>query len=373
MKNSQEVERKRDKVDKASIVHNGVVMEKVSRGCRSVDAARTMGEEIKTIARQYKRCADECTAGRIAEKYHEGTFNMDAIRRGRPDLKARTTASNGKCHAKADIEILKKGKVVDGAQVKYHKTPVQTTFHISDPKYDGLQKVCPSEQAKRARELAGKRGTSGIGQRNYPDTAKKASDHLHREGVKSNPLSYDNAVKITKNPAKAAKEILKAESLGAVKGGAIVGGAVSGVMSIGENIYAVANGKKTGSDAVKAVAIDAVCGTADGAAKSVASVGIQAGLIRMGARTLAKRSAPVAVGVTAIDVIKDAALAISGEIDGEEFVIRSGKNVVKGGAAWGGMEGGAAIGTMVCPGIGTIFGAIVGGMVSGLLADYIFS
>lgn len=373
MKDNQEVEGTYGGQDKESIVGNGAIIEKTGRWCKAVNAAREMGEDIKAIARQYERCPDECTAGRIAEKYHEGTFNMDAIRKGRRDLKAQTTASNGKYQATADIEILKNGKVVDAAQVKYHKTPVQTAFHISDPKYDGLQKVCPAEQVERVHDLAGKRGSSGIGQRNYPDTAAKASDHLHHEGVKSNVLSYNKAVNITRNPVEAAKEILRKESLGAVKGGAIVGGAASGVMSVAENICAVAKGKKKGSDAIKAIGKDTVCGTADGAAKSVASIGIQAGLVRVGARTLAKSSAPVAIGVTAVDVIKDAALAISGEIDGEEFAIRSGKNVAKGGACWGGMEAGAALGTMILPGVGTVIGGILGGLASGLLADFLLS
>lgn len=361
------------KDDDKSLIKNGVIMEKAHRGAKAVNAARTTGEEIKDIAEQYKNCVDECTAGRIAEKFHEGTFNMDAARKGRPDLKARTTASNGQCRAKADIEVLKNGNIVDGAQVKYHNAPAATTFHISDPKYDGLQKICPSEQVAKVRELSGKRGKSGIGQRNYPDTAKKASDHLHHDGVKSDALSYDKALNMTKNPTKAAKEIFKKESLGAVKGGAIVGGAVSGVMSIGENIFAVVNGKKKTSDAIEAVAKDTVSGTIDGAAKSAASLGIQAGLVRMGAQTLARSSAPVAIGVTAVDVLRDAGLAISGKIDGEEFVMRSGKNVVKGSASWGGMEAGAALGTMICPGVGTIFLGILGAIGGGFLADVLVS
>ncbi len=151
------------KEDKKLIARNGVLMEKTGWGAKAVYVAQTMGEKMKAIGTQYQKCADECTAGRIAEKYHKGTFNISTARNGRTDLKARTTASNGQPYVKSDIEILRNGMVVDGAQVKYYKTPLQTTFHISHPKYDGLQKVCPAEQAGRVLELSGKRGTSTEG------------------------------------------------------------------------------------------------------------------------------------------------------------------------------------------------------------------
>jgi hypothetical protein len=77
----------------------------------------------------------------------------------------------------------------------------------------------------------------------------------------------------------------------------------------------------------------------------------------------------VAVVVTAVDIFKDVGRAVTGKIGGKELAVRSGKNVVKGGAGWGGMEAGAAIGTMICPGPGTIIGGIIGGIGGGFLAD----
>jgi hypothetical protein len=63
-------------------------------------------------------------------------------------------------------------------------------------------------------------------------------------------LNYETALDKTKNPATAAKQMLRNESLSAVKGGAIVGGTVSGVISVGENIAALVEREKKTEDAI---------------------------------------------------------------------------------------------------------------------------
>ncbi len=356
-----------------SAVENGVIGDTANRSAKAFDATRQMGKDIQRVSKQWQNCSKEQVAGRVAEKFHEGTFNKNAALKGRFDLKAVATESNGNAHSPADIEILKNGKVVDRVQVKYHKTTPRTTSNISDPKYNGMQKVVPSDQAKSVKDLANRRGQSGIGQKNYPDTAKNTTDSIKCENSRSDPLPRETSADIVEDPSAVTKRLTTLEVGNAAKYGGLIGGGICGVMSVAKNINAVSKGEKDGGEAAVAVVKDTALGGADGAVKGVATVGAEAALIRAGAQTLARTTAPVAIGITGVEVIKDVGSAIVGDIDGGELAKRTGKNVVKGGTMWGGIEAGTAIGTSICPGVGTIIGGIIGGIGGSLLGTSFFS
>lgn len=345
-----------------SPLSEGAIMEALGRHGRALHVARVTGEEVQAVCKQWRNCAPEQTAGRVAETMHTGSFNADAVLKGRVDLTAATTASGGNGHAAVDIEILRRGKLVGGAQVKYCGDTAKTTFSVSAPKYDGLQKVVPAEQAAGVRDLAKRRGTSGIGQRNYPDTAQKASDRVRLGGVESKPLSTAEAVEAAKNPKAAAQRLFAAQAGQAVKAGGVIGGVIAGGLSAATNAHAVWARQKGFSDAAVDVAKDTACGALDGAAKGAVTVGTEMALARVGAQVLAGSSAPVAIAITAVDVAKDVGSLMAGDIEASEFGGRACRNVVKGGCTWGGMEAGAAIGTAICPGVGTIVGGIIGGI-----------
>jgi hypothetical protein len=127
------------------------------------------------------------------------------------------------------------------------------------------------------------------------------------------------------------------------------------------------NGEMGGADAGQAILLDTLlAGVSSAATTAVTAVG-QDVLFRMGAAVLAQGAAPVAIGITTMEIAKDVFNFAAGEMDSEDFLLNTGKNVVKGGMTWGGMEAGAALGTAICPGIGTIIGGIVGGIGAGLL------
>lgn len=361
--------------------HNGIL------------AAQKGAERIQDVAQHWKNTSQEQIAGRIAEEFHAASYNIDAAAKGL-DAKAATGSSSGLPTAAEDIIITRGRQIVDSAQVKYHATPAKTTLQISRTKYDGLQRVVPSDQHERVREIAAKRGIDGLGQRNFPDVAKNASDRIRSCGAESTPLSRTEALNIAKAPEQGAnklnslarsremqaqqklrvtKGLVKGRLTGAVKSGAAAGAAVGGGISAVSNIIEYANGTKSSKDAVVDTITDTAACAATGAAVSGAAIVAEAALLRVGAGALAGGAAPVAVGLTAVEVVKDFGRLVNGDIDGEKFAKKTGSNLVKGGATWGGMEGGAVIGTAICPGIGTVVGGVVGGLVGALFGSWITS
>jgi len=352
-------------------VAKGAACEAAVRTTRATDALRDMSERMQEVSNAYQTTGVERTAGRVAEEWHAGTFNAAAAAKGRPDLAARTTAAAGAPTAKADLRVTRNGKVIAEAQSKYTRSAAKTTFELSDPAFDGMQKLHPADQDVAG--LARRRGASGTGRRNFPDTAKNATDRVRAKGVKSKPLTRQQALDAAQHPAAAAGSEQLRQTLRGAQQAAAVGGAVRGGLSALANGKAVWNGDKELGEAVVDVAVETGKGAAEGAAIALGAEAIKQGLTRAGARSLARGSAPVAVAMTVLDVGKDAVDLLRGDIDGEEFAVKSAKNVAKGGATWGGAEVGAALGTLIWPGPGTvvlgILGAIGGALTGGGLFD----
>jgi len=361
--------REQEPEDSASVATIGATSETAKCGLNSVRAAQQGAARYQEVAQQWRNTSPECLAGRLAEEMHATTFNVDAAAKRLNDLKAVTGAANGTPTAAADLTIMNGSKAVDAVQVKYHATPAGTTIHISDAKYDGMQRVVPSDQAARVRELASKRGVDGLGRRNYPDVAKNASDRIRSHGAESSPVSRAEALDAAKNTSRVAGDLVNGRIVCAVKSGAVMGGAVGGGVSAISNLVAYAKGKRSGKDALVDVTKDTAVCAATGAGVSGAAVMVEAGLIRAGVGALAGGAAPVAIGVTAVEMVKDVGRFVVGDIDGVQLAINAGKNVVKGGATWGGMEAGAMIGTKIFPGFGTAVGGIIGGIGGALSAS----
>jgi len=350
----------------------GAVFETSARSLDSIRTARVGASRLRQVASQWNGASPEQLAGRMAEELHASSFNVNAASKGFRSLKATTGAANGAGTAAADITITNAGRVVSHAQVKFHGAPPATTFNVADRKYNGMQRIVPSDQVDQVRKIAEKRGLDGLGQRNYPDVANSASDRVRLGGVKSKPLSRDKALSAAKNSEKAAHRHVGVQMVGAVKNGAFTGVSIGGGFSVVSNISAYCKGSKSGKEAVVDTAKDAAACGLSGAAVSGAAVAAESVLIRVGARTLARGSAPVAIGLTAVDIGKDVGRLAKGDINGGEFTKRAAGSVAKGGCTWGGMQGGAAVGTFICPGVGTVVGGIVGGIAAGLFGSWLF-
>ncbi len=358
----------RNNIDAAS---NGAVFESASRGLNGVRAAQHGASRIQSVADQWGNTSPERLAGRLAEELHAATFNIDAAAKGFNGLQAATGAAKGAATAAADVTVTNGSRIIDQAQLKFHGNPVSTTSNVAKVKYDGMQRVVPADQAQRVREIAGKRGVDGLGQRNYPDVATNASDRIRSGGAESKPLSRPEALDAAKNPHGVSSELIGGRVGSAVKNGAIAGTVVGGGISVVVNLVAFADGKKSGEDVVVDVLADTAACAASGAAVSGVAVAAEVALVRAGVNTLAGGAMPVAIGLTAVEMVKDVGRLVNGDIDGEKFAGRAGGHVVKGGCTWGGMEGGAALGTLILPGVGTIIGGIVGGITGGLFGGWL--
>ncbi len=359
------------KKDNTTAAANGAAFESAARGLNGVRAGQHGAARLQEVAQQWRNTSPERLAGRLAEELHATSFNADAATKGLNSLKAGTGAANGAGTAAADVTIRNGARIIDQAQVKYHGTPASTAFDVAKVRYDGMQRVVPSDQAARVREIAAKRGVDGLGQRNYPDVAQKAADRIRSGGAESTPVSRAEALDAAKNTQRVAGELVGGRVVGAVKNGALAGAAVGGGISVVTNFIAFTDGKKSGEDAVVDAATDTATCAATGAAVSGLAVAAEAALVRAGAGALAGGAAPVAIGLTAVEMAKDVGRFINGDIDGEKFAGRAGGHVVKGSCTWGGMEGGAAIGTLICPGVGTVIGGILGGIGGGLFGGWL--
>ncbi len=146
--------------------------------------------------------------GFVAEEWHAGTFNIDALRKG-SDHRAWTLQDNG--YGSVDVET-NFGKEYS---LKYSNTAkeaenMQATlnFDTKTPKYQGQERLIAGEQVDEAKAWAQRRSLKDI--ENRPDVTKSHIDtekHLvgkiaDGEGVESRELS----IKDSKQIAKEAKE-----------------------------------------------------------------------------------------------------------------------------------------------------------------------
>jgi len=351
-------------------IRNGAIFEQLTRALKEIEEARVGRDRILEISDIWKNATPAQRAGRIAEEYHAATFNMDAASKWYSG-RASTGASNGMATTASDITIKKAKQVIDEVQVKYYKTPVETTFNVAHGKYDGMQRVVPSDQLNTIKRVAKERGTDKLGVRNYEAVAESASDRIQVDSVQSKPISRAETVELANNPF-AADKLVSSKMINAVKSSAITGGTISGAVSALSNIAAYHKNNKSGKEAV----IDTLKDTAGGAASSGVIGGLtvtaESTLLRAGFRSAARSSAPVAIGLTLFDVGKDVYKAANGDLTGKEFAKSTVGNIGKGATTWAGMEGGAVLGTAICPGIGTAIGGIVGGIAGCLFGGKFF-
>jgi len=137
--------------------------------------------------------------GDIAEIWHAGTLRIDAVAKGKDNIKAfapRDTSPVDVIGYISPVEFLQ-------AQLKYYKTPEDTAKAISNPKYDGLIKIVPSDQLEGVKEAAYRLYLSNIDIRpemamQYYNTYEQAVDRLNFQGASSSPLSEREALQIAK-------------------------------------------------------------------------------------------------------------------------------------------------------------------------------
>lgn len=352
-------------------IRNGTVFERLARAMKEIEEARKGQDRILKISDIWKNATSAQRAGRIAEEYHAATFNMHAASKWYAG-RASTGASNGAATAASDVAVRKAKQLIDDIQVKYYKTPVETTFNVAHSKYDGMQRVVPSDQLNAIKRIAKERGTDKLGIRNYEAVAHNVSDKIKVDSIQSTPISRTDAMKMATQPSTANSLVTK-RVLSSIKNSAVTGGTVSGVVSAISNLTAYHKNNKSGKEAF----VDTLKDTAGGAVSSGVVGGLavtaEATLLRAGFRSAARSAAPVAIGLTLFDIGKDVVKACDGKLTGSELAKNAVSNIGKGATTWAGMEGGAIVGTALFPGVGTVVGGIFGGIAGCLFGGKLFS
>jgi len=344
---------------------NAAIQVQAGRGTLAIAESSKGAEQLVATARQYANAAHgNHLAGRIFEDMHVATANVDAAIKGLPQ-RFETTASAGRPHDAADIVAKVRGKTTAPAQAKLSRSSTTMVRSISNPKYDGMQKIVPSDKAVTVRRMAG--SLSKEGRRpdlSLKDTAKNVSDRVKFKGASSKPVSLDQAQKAARRPNVAAKKMKADAAQSAYGAAALVGGGVSCIVT------AVQGG--TAKDVLNSTAKGAVRGVAQQAATAVVS---KAGVTvitqvagKATASAFSRSGAPGAIAGAGISVCSDLIDLHDGKITGQECAARAAKHGVRAGTTWAGAEAGACVGA-VCGPIGVAVGAFVGGIFGSCLPD----
>ncbi len=344
---------------------NAATQVQVLRGAQAIAESTKGANQLVATARQYTNAAhDNHLAGRIFEDMHVATANVDAALKGLPQ-RFETTASVGRPHDVADIVAKVGGKTAASAQAKLSDSSITMVRSISSPKYDGMQKIVPSDKAVKVRSIAD--SLSKAGRRpdlSLKDTAKGVTDRVRYKGASSKPVTLEKAQQAAKQPVAASKAMERDAAQSAYGAAALIGGGMSGVVTA----------MQCGS--VKEVLTSTAKGATRGVLQQAATVGVSkvgtAAITQIASKTAAnafsRSGAPGAIAGAGISVCSDLIDLHGGKITGRECATRAAKHGVRAGTTWAGAEAGACIGAVGGP-IGMTVGAFIGGMLGSFVPD----
>ena len=243
------------------------------------------------------------------------------------------------------------------------------TYEITNPKYQGMQKLVPDGNADRVRELAQKRAqTRTLKADEYVDTAKNVTDKLKYGNVQSEGTSYQENLWAAENPefyAAIAEAKYVAREAAVIGANAVVAGfVVGGVISAVKNGISAFNGEIAIEEAIATTAKDATKSGLRSGATGVGSPFIRYGATKLGVKALAKSNFAVAIAASVIDVGASVYSFAKGEITAHELIEKAGQ---AGTSTTYSMYAGAAGGAIFGP-----VGAVVGSMAGYLVAASIY-
>lgn len=341
---------------------------------------------------------DAIKGGFAAETFHGESFNLDAILKDK-DVRAFTDCfadsplnRNDTLH---DITVMKDGKQLLGAQLKYFKNSESTQKAFRSTK-DGVHQyensdlfLGPSDQIEGIRTSAQKAVLKNQQMRpEVSNAAEKVRDNtsakLDADGVQSTPLSKRAAERLGSG-SKEGKDLHKTmqndylnkstlqQSIKAAGTAAVITAVTAGCINSFQYIQQVKNGEITPEQAARLILKDSVIAAGDSALKAgaaTASVSIAArSLPALFAGSAFQRSlstgAVAGVAVCAVDAVKCIVLFATGKMSRDELETRTGKNAFQTGAAVVGASVGASIGALGGP-VGALVGSLVGGLITSL-------
>lgn len=154
-------------------------------------------EILKQTAEVKKNCIH--SQGWQFENLEVIKFNKDALHQEKYSIFATTTDSIGQPHAAADILIKdQQGQILMEAQLKSCNTAARSAFALSDDKYQGMQRVAPSEQHEKIQELYKNRIDHGtLKAQDYHDAQTHLSKSVSYDGISSSGTTHQEAIDAT--------------------------------------------------------------------------------------------------------------------------------------------------------------------------------
>jgi len=323
-------------------------------------------ELLRKKAEQIINVGNGQSQGHLFEVIEATKFNMDAAIKS-SDLKAFVTDAEGRPHAAADIEIRLGDTVLREAQLKSYKSAPESLFAQSHDKYIGMQRISPSDQFERIKDLAQKRIDAGtLKAEDYKDTLKNLEPGLKYNNISSSGTTRSEADFAADNHDGYAADFKLKVTLDeashnmehAAKAGAVIGGAIS----ITRNIISVKSGEVTTQEATINIVKDIGLASSRSALTAGISTIIKNTALDNGLGVLAKSNVATAVAVTTINVSKSIIKYTKGEISLEEMTLEMGKN---GAQSVSGLYFGIAGGVVGGP-VGALVGSMAGYMIANI-------
>ena len=343
----------RDKAQDAAAFSGSMVATEAERVAREADATDMLRGQLELFLDKAKaNTGNEQLKGFIFERIEAGKFNVDAVRKG-SEFRANVTSEvQGRGTDPVDIEIVNsKGKVLREIQAKTSNSTKNLTKGVQDPKYAGMKKLVPQDQATEVREQAG-------------ETDQNINDELKHKNVSSGGTPKGELKTATEHPKFYAlkQETLQVARETGVTGlqAAATGGVIGGALSFVKNAYAYQQGDIDGQEAMKNVTKDtAKAGIRSGSTGALGTV-IRHGASTTGGRVLAKSNVAIAIASGIIDAGGTVYRYVKGEISAEEAAERLGKT---GCSNLSGIYVGATAGAIFGP-PGAVVGSIAGYMLA---------
>lgn len=338
----------------------------------AVEALKATRLAIKDVNAQFGALSADKRAGLVFEEFHAGTFNANAARAGKAALRASTGKLGGFINdQQVDIRVTDGARTVAEVQAKCCGTSARSAVAVANPKYQGTQRVIPADQVEEAssalRRSAASKAKSvnprmrAIGEARQ-EAAGRISARVEAKGVTSEPLTHAEAQELAAGKLRKLDDMVSTQAskaaLAEIGQSAASGAIISAGFGLVAGAMKIANGERKFQEA----AVDLVGQTAGAAARSAATTGVAQVVRSSAAATLGKSagafvrgSAPVAIAGAIVEMGIDAC-------NGELTSAKAAKTTARAACGWAGAEGGAALGTLVCPGVGTLIGGVLGGI-----------
>ena len=352
----------RQNLNSATNFSASIYSAEVSQSHANATDAMSQGmDSFRIAAEKLGAVNPKISQGNLFEYIEAAKFNADSALKG-STLRAVVTAAEGNPHAAADLLIKDGNQVVQEVQAKSMNRVGNLTDSLSNPKYEGMQKLVPDGNKEQVQKLAHKRSQSHAD--HYEDTAKNVTDKLKYGQVKSEGTSYKENLWAAENPELYATvtEVKYVAKEAAVTGtnaaiaGFVIGGAISGV----KNTIAALRQEISVEEAIFNTVIDGGKSASRSGVTGVGGTVIRYSATKLGVKALSKSNVAVTIAAGVIDFGALVYSFAKGEITADELTERVGQT---------------GICTTYSLYTGTAAGAILGpvGAVMGSMAGYIIA